>query len=170
MILRPPRSQRTDTLFPYTTLFRAGCGSAGAPRGDRCEARSDARGVARRPARAACGSAAAGWPADASLSSPAGPRRHRAPRSTRSATRPRAAAYEVAVARRRKSRLLSRGTPSQLRAVSRSQVNRRDVFDRLTLTFVTLPRWNGTLNEALPLLFNRIGLRWVTLPGRCSTR
>src|SRR3546814_9494461 len=23
MILRPPRSTRTDTLFPYTTLFRA---------------------------------------------------------------------------------------------------------------------------------------------------
>src|SRR3546814_19676548 len=31
MILRPPRSTRTDTLFPYTTLFRSvgaqqGCG------------------------------------------------------------------------------------------------------------------------------------------------
>src|SRR3546814_7650870 len=24
MIRRPPRSTRTDTLFPYTTLFRAG--------------------------------------------------------------------------------------------------------------------------------------------------
>src|SRR3546814_12370581 len=30
MIRRPPRSTRTDTLFPYTTLFRS-CG-AGAPR------------------------------------------------------------------------------------------------------------------------------------------
>src|SRR3546814_13423897 len=28
MIRRPPRSTRTDTLFPYTTLFRSG-GSAG---------------------------------------------------------------------------------------------------------------------------------------------
>src|SRR3546814_6546949 len=30
MIRRPPRSTRTDTLFPYTTLFRAagGCGRA----------------------------------------------------------------------------------------------------------------------------------------------
>src|SRR3546814_11795161 len=29
MILRPPRSTRTDTLFPYTTLFRsAGLGGA----------------------------------------------------------------------------------------------------------------------------------------------
>src|SRR3546814_7181950 len=25
MILRPPRSTRTDTLFPYTTLFRSRC-------------------------------------------------------------------------------------------------------------------------------------------------
>src|SRR3546814_4413329 len=25
MIRRPPRSTRTDTLFPYTTLFRSSC-------------------------------------------------------------------------------------------------------------------------------------------------
>src|SRR3546814_4092995 len=31
MIRRPPRSTRTDTLFPYTTLFRSGWSSA-APR------------------------------------------------------------------------------------------------------------------------------------------
>src|SRR3546814_1075536 len=31
MILRPPRSTRTDTLFPYTTLFRSRAGRA--PRG-----------------------------------------------------------------------------------------------------------------------------------------
>src|SRR3546814_6529946 len=29
MIRRPPRSTRTDTLFPYTTLFRSGRGAAG---------------------------------------------------------------------------------------------------------------------------------------------
>src|SRR3546814_17773931 len=29
MILRPPRSTRTDTLFPYTTLFRSGTLSQG---------------------------------------------------------------------------------------------------------------------------------------------
>src|SRR3546814_1240396 len=29
MIRRPPRSTRTDTLFPYTTLFRSGRLSAG---------------------------------------------------------------------------------------------------------------------------------------------
>src|SRR3546814_1498419 len=28
MIPRPPRSTRTDTLFPYTTLFRSGAGSS----------------------------------------------------------------------------------------------------------------------------------------------
>src|SRR3546814_3152173 len=28
MILRPPRSTRTDTLFPYTTLFRSAVGDA----------------------------------------------------------------------------------------------------------------------------------------------
>src|SRR3546814_13483041 len=30
MIRRPPRSTRTDTLFPYTTLFRSGAAPAGA--------------------------------------------------------------------------------------------------------------------------------------------
>src|SRR3546814_8677888 len=41
MIRRPPRSTRTDTLFPYTTLFRSGtgfgffgCGLRGADRRD----------------------------------------------------------------------------------------------------------------------------------------
>src|SRR3546814_14608382 len=29
MIRRPPRSTRTDTLFPYTTLFRSGGGGDG---------------------------------------------------------------------------------------------------------------------------------------------
>src|SRR3546814_17947895 len=33
MIRRPPRSTRTDTLFPYTTLFRS-------PRGVPCDTRS----------------------------------------------------------------------------------------------------------------------------------
>src|SRR3546814_4635755 len=31
MILLPPRSTRTDTLFPYTTLFRSGSGSTSIP-------------------------------------------------------------------------------------------------------------------------------------------
>src|SRR6056297_1234895 len=29
MIRRPPRSTRTDTLFPYTTLFRSACDPSG---------------------------------------------------------------------------------------------------------------------------------------------
>src|SRR3546814_10076383 len=33
MIRRPPRSTRTDTLFPYTTLFRSGRGAGTAGRG-----------------------------------------------------------------------------------------------------------------------------------------
>src|SRR3546814_12690810 len=35
MIRRPPRSTRTDTLFPYTTLFRSGPGVGSAPGGAR---------------------------------------------------------------------------------------------------------------------------------------
>src|SRR3546814_14254611 len=41
MIRRPPRSTRTDTLFPYTTLFRSGV----CPSGDFA-----AHGFERRPA------------------------------------------------------------------------------------------------------------------------
>src|SRR3546814_5608817 len=40
MIRRPPRSTRTDTLFPYTTLFRS-------------RLRAAQPGACRRPARAA---------------------------------------------------------------------------------------------------------------------
>src|SRR3546814_4926064 len=34
MIRRPPRSTRTDTLFPYTTLFRSDCCAAVLPWGE----------------------------------------------------------------------------------------------------------------------------------------
>src|SRR3546814_2277057 len=44
MIRRPPRSTRTDTLFPYTTLFRS-C------RGGNCASCSPARFLIFRPAR-----------------------------------------------------------------------------------------------------------------------
>src|SRR3546814_19323612 len=37
MIRRPPRSTRTDTLFPYTTLFRSRLATANAPLCDRQE-------------------------------------------------------------------------------------------------------------------------------------
>src|SRR3546814_4705446 len=39
MIRRPPRSTRTDTLFPYTTLFRS----------PRCLLQGAARGLGRQP-------------------------------------------------------------------------------------------------------------------------
>src|SRR3546814_1081144 len=42
MIRRPPRSTRTDTLFPYTTLFRSACG------GWWQECRTDGRAGAHR--------------------------------------------------------------------------------------------------------------------------
>src|SRR3546814_20711793 len=84
MIGRPPRSTRTDTLFPYTTLFRS-LRAAGAGRGH--ERRTV---VARRldpPARAAQGArsqpALAAGPADrrparTAAAAPAGPRQGRA--------------------------------------------------------------------------------------------
>src|SRR3546814_11829023 len=43
MIRRPPRSTRTDTLFPYTTLFRSRRGAGRHPR-RRDQPRAGARG------------------------------------------------------------------------------------------------------------------------------
>src|SRR3546814_7833072 len=74
MIPRPPRSTRTDTLFPYTTLFRSVSGlPRGGPGGDRPADRGH-RGEPAQPAalragirqdrRAAGGSAAAGGAGD----------------------------------------------------------------------------------------------------------
>src|SRR3546814_6172207 len=59
MIPRPPRPTRTDTLFPYTTLFRSAAGAgAWLGVGQKIEClhawrRSSATGTARRPADAA---------------------------------------------------------------------------------------------------------------------
>src|SRR3546814_19778294 len=47
MIRRPPRSTRTDTLFPYTTLFRSGHW----PSGGRAARRRNGRDPWRRPGR-----------------------------------------------------------------------------------------------------------------------
>src|SRR3546814_3594960 len=45
MIRRPPRSTRTDTLFPYTTLFRSpGCGRSRRRAADRPGPASPAAG------------------------------------------------------------------------------------------------------------------------------
>src|SRR3546814_9792167 len=46
MIRRPPRSTRTDTLFPYTTLFRSGHAAAAHGRSRRGDL--GARGIGRR--------------------------------------------------------------------------------------------------------------------------
>src|SRR3546814_13976329 len=45
MIRRPPRSTRTDTLFPYTTLFRSENGGAARPGLDRGAATGLLRGL-----------------------------------------------------------------------------------------------------------------------------
>src|SRR3546814_3164068 len=47
MIRLPPRSTRTDTLFPYTTLFRSGVGRIEGA--DRDRARPSRFGVGREP-------------------------------------------------------------------------------------------------------------------------
>src|SRR3546814_3203271 len=46
MIRRPPRSTRTDTLFPYTTLFRSNAGSSATSRQRGRESPSTARSAA----------------------------------------------------------------------------------------------------------------------------
>src|SRR3546814_19955024 len=50
MIRRPPRSTRTDTLFPYTTLFRSNGGAVQGRLRDRpgCRRYSGRRGLRRR--------------------------------------------------------------------------------------------------------------------------
>src|SRR3546814_17552574 len=52
MIRRPPRSTRTDTLFPYTTLFRSAHGNSRARAGPRRQALDVACTVFCRPDRA----------------------------------------------------------------------------------------------------------------------
>src|SRR3546814_1133283 len=71
MIRRPPRSTRTDTLFPYTTLFRSAPTrpasrearkiSAAAPAASAGERAKPAHRHARRSGRAREGSAAQRW-------------------------------------------------------------------------------------------------------------
>src|SRR3546814_14142299 len=51
MIRRPPRSTRTDTLFPYTTLFRSGRRSGSGRRREDPQARNRHQGARRRVER-----------------------------------------------------------------------------------------------------------------------
>src|SRR3546814_4469239 len=97
MIRRPPRSTRTDTLFPYTTLFRppacrGSCRPSGPPimrrapsrqeRIDATPARSDRPPLdAYRTGRTgAAGTGMAGWPAGAAVVAARGARDHPANR------------------------------------------------------------------------------------------
>src|SRR3546814_4364898 len=58
MIRRPPRSTRTDTLFPSTTLFRSGAFARGPLRASRRPPRPrEARRRRRAPAHGRCGAA-----------------------------------------------------------------------------------------------------------------
>src|SRR3546814_8585020 len=84
MIRRPPRSTRTDTLFPYTTLFR-GCGGRRSPRPRRRGARAGQTRRARRPdARSDVGRAA---PARRACAQPRDAAQGSAPRRTALGTR-----------------------------------------------------------------------------------
>src|SRR3546814_15296963 len=70
MIRRPPRSTRTDTLFPYTTLVRSHrAGSPQAPSGTGCRHRTARPGIRRRygseASRALVGPLSAGCRRDA---------------------------------------------------------------------------------------------------------
>src|SRR3546814_11640778 len=49
MIRRPPRSTRTDTLFPYTTLFRSAAGAAVAAERHDQGGRSPTERLVRQP-------------------------------------------------------------------------------------------------------------------------
>src|SRR3546814_17505380 len=51
MIRRPPRSTRTDTLFPYTTLFRSDRGRPDTSGHDEADDRIADHGVDARPAQ-----------------------------------------------------------------------------------------------------------------------
>src|SRR3546814_7573765 len=53
IIRRPPRSTRTDTLFPYTTLFRSDCARLHAAPGRHCRHSGAARLRAAHPGRRA---------------------------------------------------------------------------------------------------------------------
>src|SRR3546814_16726457 len=52
MIRRPPRSTRTDTLFPYTTLFRSSCGAVSMT--SRAAISRSRKRYAKRSRRCAC--------------------------------------------------------------------------------------------------------------------
>src|SRR3546814_2671129 len=69
MIRRPPRSTRTDTLFPYTTLFRSRCPCRRGATTRRCSPSRPEPCAARRAKHRGCRRARApaeggNWPED----------------------------------------------------------------------------------------------------------
>src|SRR3546814_17314030 len=70
MIRRPPRSTRTYTLFPYTTLFRSARGLRRRDRGDRRRLPAAAR-AAGTAALQSCARQLRRWPADRTRAVPA---------------------------------------------------------------------------------------------------
>src|SRR3546814_20300109 len=60
MIRRPPRSTRTDTLVPYTTLFRSAAAAQAGVRPDRLAAAVQRPAARRAPGAAAADRAAGG--------------------------------------------------------------------------------------------------------------
>src|SRR3546814_15035621 len=62
MIPRPPRSTRTDTLFPYTTLFRSPDHDSRPARRDHVLAAGDRRVFPLLPARTRCEHCPDVWP------------------------------------------------------------------------------------------------------------
>src|SRR3546814_7332359 len=54
MIRRPPRSTRTDTLFPYTTLFRSFCLGCQRKNGASTSSARTVKGSILEPERQAC--------------------------------------------------------------------------------------------------------------------
>src|SRR3546814_16521432 len=61
MIRRPPRSTRTDTLFPNTTLFRSAHGLAETAEGSGLNAGAARQPVAEHDVIASSGADAVGW-------------------------------------------------------------------------------------------------------------
>src|SRR3546814_2010376 len=85
MLRRPPRSTRTDTLFPYTTLFRSDAAAARIPSAARADPLAvgrdrDLRGAVRRGGadpgddRAVAESPCRRWPGRRGLRAAAGAR------------------------------------------------------------------------------------------------
>src|SRR3546814_1528451 len=66
MIRRPPRSTRTDTLFPYTTLFRSIAGPVAVP-GPAVAAAVVGAGAGHRAARPGLAAAGPAQPAHAGM-------------------------------------------------------------------------------------------------------